>query len=142
MKNALLSSITFSFFLVYYVFVKFWVSWNLFAHCSFASNYWVTVLDAFGWYLALLNNIYDLFASILMGHPFHGVKKLLRAALNWCLFWSLRRERNGCIFIDISYSFEYFMDLILLNSLRWCKCKYLFTNCCLSTLIAISRTFF
>lgn len=44
---------------------------HLFAHCSFASNYWMNVLEA------LPNNICDLLSPIFVGHPFNGAKILL-----------------------------------------------------------------
>ena len=46
-----------------------------------------------------------LLASVLVGHPFHGPKKVLWLALNREFFWNLWGERNDHIFNDISLFF-------------------------------------
>lgn len=71
---------------------------HLFVHCPFAFKYWVWILDAFGWSLPLPNNIYDILASIFVGHPFHGTKKTLWPAFNRVFLWFLWGERNGMTF--------------------------------------------
>lgn len=50
---------------------------HLFLHCSFASHFWHIILEAFGWSLACLNNMFDILASLLVGHSFHGTKKMV-----------------------------------------------------------------
>lgn len=64
----------------------------------------------------------------------HGRKKFLWLALNLIIFWFLWGERNWLIFGDASYSFDYFMDLLLFHALYWCKCKHYFTDYNLSSL--------
>lgn len=50
---------------------------HFFLHCHFASHLWQAVLRAFGWSLTFPNNVLDFLASVLVGHPFGGTKKLL-----------------------------------------------------------------
>lgn len=51
-----------------------WV--DLLLHCPFATNFWDIVLPAFGWSFTFLNSIFDALASLLVGHPFGGTKKM------------------------------------------------------------------
>lgn len=50
---------------------------HLFMHCSFASQLWNIILDAFDWSLACFDNIFVILASLLVGHPFYGNKKMV-----------------------------------------------------------------
>lgn len=48
---------------------------HLFFHCSYVSHFWHIVLEAFDWSLDCSNNMFDILASLLVGHPFNGTKK-------------------------------------------------------------------
>lgn len=54
---------------------------HLSMHCSFATKFWDIVLLAFGWSYTCSNNISEILASLLVGHPFCGTKKTMWLAI-------------------------------------------------------------
>lgn len=74
------------------------------------------MLEAFAWNMAFSSTIFYILASIFVGHPFHGAKKILWLAINQAFFWYLWCKCNVKIFRDISLTFGAFVDLVLFNS--------------------------
>lgn len=59
---------------------------HLFMLCPFASRFWHIILDAFDWPITFSDNIFDILASLLVGHLFHGNKKTVWLAI-LCAFF-------------------------------------------------------
>lgn len=86
---------------------------HLFMPCLFASPFWIVVFKAFEWPMPFANNVYDLLASVFVGHPFCDSMKILWLALIHVFLWHLWGERNGHTFKDVSSSFDHFMNMVL-----------------------------
>lgn len=114
---------------------------HLFVPCPFASNYWRIVLEAFGWSLPCSNLIFDILVSLMVGHPFGGIKRLIWLAILRAFFWALWCEQNVCIFRDFFFSFDRFMDLDLSIAFYWCKDKHPFNHFSLSCLVSNWKCF-
>ena len=100
---------------------------HLFFHCSFAIVYWGTVLPAFVWPFTCPNSLSNAMASLLMGHPFGGTKKLVWLALMHAFFWSLRRERNRRLFHELFFLSSFYGIGCLLLFLGEKQCTLLLT---------------
>lgn len=59
------------------------------------------MLDAFGWSLPMPGDIYDILTFSFVGHPFHGVKKVL--------WWDL---------LGLFLKFCGFLDLVVLHTAK------------------------
>lgn len=107
---------------------------------SFCLPLLVHILEASGWSLAFPNIIFNLLAYVLVGHPFHGPKKVLWLALNGAFFWNLRDKRNGRLTLQgCLSSFDHFMDIVLYvlsNPFLCLKNKHPFVEYSLSNLIS------
>lgn len=103
---------------------------HLFCICSFAACFWQIVLDAFGfgWSVVSANNIFDILAYLLVGHPFHGLKKMFWLAILRAFFWTLWGKRNKRFSRDSFSSFGKFVELVLSTTLCWCKNRHPFKS--------------
>lgn len=67
---------------------------HLFMHFSFASKFWDIIMEAFGYSMPCPNSIFDLPATLLVGHQ---EDDLVGSAI--CFFWLLWGERSGHLFL-------------------------------------------
>lgn len=54
---------------------------HLFLQYPFAANFWDIVLHSFRWSFICPNSVSDALASLLVGHPFGGTKKMVWLAI-------------------------------------------------------------
>lgn len=114
---------------------------HLFVHCPFAAHFWNIILEAFGWNVTFPNTIWEILSTIIVGHPFHGSRKILWLSIIRAFFWKLWCERNDRTFRDIFSSFDYFWDLVLSTAFSWCKNMQPFINYSLSYFISNWKAF-
>ena len=101
---------------------------HLFIQCTYAQNFWITILNIFECHLTFPREVKDFLDMALTYHPFKNAKALLWENLIMAFFWNRWKKRNKRIFVEKTQTYTKLFDNVVYQAISWCKLRWIYRS--------------